>query len=317
MNRGTTPARSPLFAPDGLALYRGDALAVLRSLPAASCDACVTDPPYGERVARWDGPRCREWYVAWMREVDRVVVRGGPILTFAPRRRFDVFMSALREVRGDPPEAPLQMIVWVHRQGFRPAPGYLRPEHEAIVASGLLRVDADDVRAERRGTGLVAESGLNAADIPTDDLATRGRTAGRYVLTEQPGDGPSAVSGPNAPEASPDGPAVVGRTIGRSAGTVIEARRTWRRDATGHPTQKPEALVRLLVALTTPPGGRVLDPFCGSGTTLVAARALGRAAIGIDRSIRACNITVRRWAAGPEGRADPFVAHHAAPRAAN
>ncbi|MGH2376955.1 MAG: DNA methyltransferase, partial [Candidatus Limnocylindria bacterium] len=79
---------------------------------------------------------------------------------------------------------------------------------------------------------------------------------------------------------------------------VLEARRTRRRDATGHPTQKPEALVRLLVALTTPPGGRVLDPFCGSGTTLVAARAIGRAAIGIDRSIRACNLTVRRWEGG-------------------
>ena len=200
-----------------------------------------------------------------MREVDRVVVPRGPILTFAPRRRFDVFMSALREVRGDPPEAPLQMIVWVHRQGFRPAPGYLRPEHEAIVASGLLRVDAEDVRAERRDTGL------------------------------------AAVSGPGAADMTADGAAVPGRTVGPSAGTVLEARRTRRRDATGHPTQKPEALVRLLVALTTPPGGRVLDPFCGSGTTLVAARAVGRTAVGIDRSVRACNLTIGRWH-GPSGR---------------
>lgn len=295
------PTRSPFFATDALALYRGDALAVLRSLPAASCDACVTDPPYGERVARWDGPRCREWYVAWMREVDRVVVRGGAILTFASRRRFDVFMSALREVRGDAPEAPLQMMVWVHHQGFRPARGYLRPEHEAIIASGLLRVDADDVQAERRGTGLVAEGGPNAADIAADDQAARGRATGRHGRMERPGDGLSAVSGPSAADAPPDGPAVLGRTTGRSTGTVFEARRTRRRDATGHPTQKPEALVRLLVALTTPPGGRVLDPFCGSGTTLVAACALGRTAIGIDRSIHACNLTVRRLS-GPSGR---------------
>ena len=252
--------RTPLFVTRDIALYRGDAIAVLRSLADASCDACVTDPPYGERVARWDGPRCREWYVAWMREVDRVVVRDGPILTFAPRRRFDVLMSALREVRGDPPEAPLQMIVWVHRQGFRPAPGYLRPEHEAIVVSGLLRVNADDVLAERHGRGPVAAA--------------------------------SSATG------AADDPDALGRTVARTVGTVLAAHRTRRRDRTGHPTQKPEELIRLLVALTTPPGGRVLDPFCGSGTSLVAACATGRAAIGIDRSIRACNLTLRRWEAG-------------------
>jgi site-specific DNA-methyltransferase (adenine-specific) len=66
--------------------------------------------------------------------------------------------------------------------------------------------------------------------------------------------------------------------------------------------QKPEALIRVLVALTTPPQGRVLDPFCGSGTTLVAARASGRAAIGIDRSIRACNLAIRRWELGASGQ---------------
>lgn len=86
----------------------------------------------------------------------------------------------------------------------------------------------------------------------------------------------------------------IGRPTRAVAGTVLQVRRTRRRDATGHPTQKPEALVRVLVALTTPPSGSVLDPFCGSGTTLVAARALGRAAIGIDRSLRACNIAIRR-----------------------
>jgi len=240
-------ARVPTYANAKVRLYRGDATAVLRSLPRASADACVTDPPYGEHVASWDGPRCREWYVAWLRELDRVLVPHGPIVTFAPRRRCDVIMSALREVRGDPPEAPLQMLVWVHRQGFRPAPGYLRPEHEAIVASGLLRVQDDDVREER---GSLTESSRSTQPTPR--------------------------------------PLV---------GTVIEAPRTARRERTGHPTQKPEALVRFLVALATPAGGSVVDPFAGSGTTLLAAVELGRTAIGVDRSIRACRIAADRLAA--------------------
>ncbi len=50
-----------------------------------------------------------------------------------------------------------------------------------------------------------------------------------------------------------------------------------------HPTQKPVALMRELIALFTWPGDLVADPFMGSGTTGVAALALGRSFIGIER----------------------------------
>ena len=50
-----------------------------------------------------------------------------------------------------------------------------------------------------------------------------------------------------------------------------------------HPTVKPTDLMRWLVRLVTPPGGIVLDPFAGSGSTLVAARAEGVRAVGIER----------------------------------
>jgi DNA modification methylase len=54
-------------------------------------------------------------------------------------------------------------------------------------------------------------------------------------------------------------------------------------DAPRHPTVKPLALMRWLVRLVTPPGGVVLDPFAGSGTTLLAALEEGRQSIGIER----------------------------------
>ena len=50
-----------------------------------------------------------------------------------------------------------------------------------------------------------------------------------------------------------------------------------------HATVKPVALMRWLVRLVTPPGGLVLDPFAGSGTTLVAARLEGFRAVGFER----------------------------------
>ena len=49
-----------------------------------------------------------------------------------------------------------------------------------------------------------------------------------------------------------------------------------------HPTQKPLGIVEPLIVSACPPGGLVLDPFAGSGTTGVAARMLGREFLGIE-----------------------------------
>ena len=54
------------------------------------------------------------------------------------------------------------------------------------------------------------------------------------------------------------------------------------KQANHHPTVKPVALMRYLVRLVTPPNGVVLDPFAGSGTTLVAATLEGLSSIGIE-----------------------------------
>lgn len=66
----------------------------------------------------------------------------------------------------------------------------------------------------------------------------------------------------------------------------------------GHQTQKPEPLMCELVALFTNSGESVLDPFAGSGTTLVAAKRLGRKAIGIEINEAYCEIAAKRLSQG-------------------
>jgi site-specific DNA-methyltransferase (adenine-specific) len=55
-------------------------------------------------------------------------------------------------------------------------------------------------------------------------------------------------------------------------------------ETTGYPTQKPETLLERIVRASTLPSSRVLDPMCGSGTTLAVAERLGRRWVGIDQS---------------------------------
>lgn len=64
-----------------------------------------------------------------------------------------------------------------------------------------------------------------------------------------------------------------------------------RQDRTEHPTAKPVALMRAAVAMTH---GTLLDPYMGSGTTLRAAKDLGRRAIGIEIEEKYCEIAARR-----------------------
>jgi DNA modification methylase len=72
-----------------------------------------------------------------------------------------------------------------------------------------------------------------------------------------------------------------------------KASKSERGEGNTHPTVKPLALMKYLVTLGLPPGGTVLDPFCGSGTTALACKELGRNYICIEKELEyyriACN----------------------------
>lgn len=66
------------------------------------------------------------------------------------------------------------------------------------------------------------------------------------------------------------------------------------KERTGYPTQKPIELLERIISISTDEDDIVLDPFCGSGTTLVAAKLLNRRYIGIDTNLSAINLCKAR-----------------------
>jgi site-specific DNA-methyltransferase (adenine-specific) len=77
---------------------------------------------------------------------------------------------------------------------------------------------------------------------------------------------------------------------------VLEAQtmRPGQPNKTGHPTQKPRGVIDPLIEASSSVTQTILDPFMGSGTTLRAAKDLGRKAIGIEIEERYCEIAAKR-----------------------
>ena len=87
-----------------------------------------------------------------------------------------------------------------------------------------------------------------------------------------------------------------GGGIGPSNAVVADSYRHGQPGKVDHPTQKPLGLITGQIKMSTAPGDTILDPFMGSGTTLRAAKDLGRKAIGIEIEEKYCEIAAKRMA---------------------
>lgn len=71
-----------------------------------------------------------------------------------------------------------------------------------------------------------------------------------------------------------------------------------------HPTQKPLEIIERMVLASCPPGGVILDPFMGSGTTAIAAKRCGRNFVGFELNPEYCQIIDNRLASPEAHLAD-------------
>jgi site-specific DNA-methyltransferase (adenine-specific) len=298
-------------------IIQGDNRDTLKTIADNSIDAIVTDPPYGiDFLGKdWDANTgALETY----QECLRVLKPGGHIIAFSAARTYHHLAITLEksgfEIR--------DQIMWIYSSGFPKAQkvegfegwknGALKPGHEPIALArkptkltieknmleygvGALNIDATRIPAE---TLTYPANGINRLEF---NQATPDKWQGE-TTTNDKGRFPSNVLG-DIPEYQKyfycpkvsrkerhigydttliptDSSGYQGNSNG---GNYLQKKQNQSGEqGNNHPTVKPIELMKYLITLITPPGGIVLDPFNGSGSTGIAAVELGYEYIGCE-----------------------------------
>jgi len=277
----------------------------MRGMPDASVDAVVTDPPYGLTIvgSAWD----REVPgVAYWTEALRVAKPGAHLLAFGGTRTVHRLVCTIEDAGWDVRD----MIMWLYGTGI-PKTTYsngegvgtaLKPACEPITMCrkpliGKLATNLDvygtgalNIGACRIGDGKGVPSSYSWAGIKhgfaSPPLSSPGANAsvGRYPANVCH-DGSDIVTR-GFPDRSEDKRYTSGGTT-----RFFYCSKTAPADKDNdlfpggnpHLTIKPTPLMQWLVRLVTPPGGLVLDPFAGSGSTGKACMREGFRFVGIER----------------------------------
>lgn len=239
-------------------LYAGDAISWMRSLEPASVDLIFADPPYNIKKAEWDDFGSMNAYVAWSREwiteAARVLKPAGTM-----------YVCGFSEILADVKVASAHLfhgcrwLIWHYKNKANLGKDWGR-SHESILhfrKSKQYTSNMDDVRIP------YGAHTLKYPEHPQAETSQYGRgqvAKDRDDWTPHPG--------------------------GAKPKDVIEIPTTCNGmgEKTPHPTQKPEELLRKLVLASSNAGDVVMDPFSGSGTTLVVAEQLGRRWLGCENA---------------------------------
>lgn len=314
-------------------VYCGDALDVLKTLPSASIDMCMTSPPYwGHREYEVDGigqELTYEGYVTSLclilREVYRALRPEGSLwlnigdsydakkLVGVPWRvalhLIDVDGWCLRndviwnKVKGSPDNSrdklrPIHEHVFhfvKQRDYFYDVDAIRSKPSEAKVINGSVvsATGVSGIRYKRQielSTALSPSekiAALRALNGILDDIRAKRLSDFRMIIRGQ-----QRTTHSDSAKVSGRAKEIAGKGFyflkyhpnGAKPSDVWDIIPEDTQKRTTHFAPYPADLCRIPILATCPPGGTVLDPFCGTGTTLAVAKALGRSAVGIDVS---------------------------------
>lgn len=246
-------------------LFCGNSLIWLSTLPDESVDLIIADPPYNLNKADWDTFQSQEayidWSLQWIVEAARILKPTGSLYIMG-------FSETLADLKHPASKyfSGCRWLIWHYKNKANLGQDWGR-SHESILLfrkTQIAKINIDNIRIPYGNHTLKYPSHPQAK---TSQYANKKHA--RYSQNWQP----------NPKGAKPK--------------DVIELPTTCNgmREKTPHPTQKPEALIRKFVLASSKRGDLVIDPFSGSGTTLVVAEQLGRRWLGCD-----INLNYHEWA---------------------
>lgn len=286
-----------------MTIIHGDCLRVMREMDLESVDSIVCDPPYGLSFMGqdWDhgipGPPFWRAAIATAKPGAYLVAAGGT-------RTFHRLACAIEDAGWEMRDC----LSWLYGSGWPKAKTCLKPAWEPWLLAKKpgktlhLNVDACRIAApagDRTEYGIEPKGGRWPANVVLDEEAGA-------ALDEQSGE----IRTQRIEKPCPN-PEIRGHRWGTMQGNrgargysdtggasrfyyCAKASRKERGEENDHPTVKPISLMRWLCRLVTPPGGLILDPFTGSGSTGCAAVLEGFRFIGVEQDATYCDIARRR-----------------------
>jgi site-specific DNA-methyltransferase (adenine-specific) len=273
-------------------ILTGDCQSVLSTYGENFFHSCITDPPYGMGIVgeEWDHavPTVEIW-----KEVYRVLRPGAFCLAFCSPELYHRLACNVEDAGFKIKD----QIMWMTTTKM-PKFNRLKPAHEPIVVAQKPYDGTLQSNHEKWGCGLIDTENTR---VPWDKKPPTGwvkdgakrRTFGKEGKTT----GTKKEFG--TVDANPAGryPSNIIGEVESAHQKYFYAPRATRKekgDYNDHPTVKPVSLMEYLIKIYSPINSTVLDPFCGSGSTGVAAIQQNRKFVGIDLSEEYCEISKRR-----------------------
>ncbi len=298
----------PYYEDASVTLYHGDALEIL---PRIKCGIIITDPPYAVREdEEWDRKDdvemarfCMEWAT--------IAHRVSPELV-----SFDSGYSPLRGVL-EMLWPEVRQLIWHKPPGSQYAGSADRgmwyayePIYHAYTKQTRQFVPPKTMAVAKLITAAREAAGMSKGGI---DMVVRGRKTGLCYRWEEGACLPTPEQIELLKTVLPlngDFDAALAEANGQKSETIAAMRKAAsetaaegldvlsHRTVTGgqHSCQKPLGLMQEIIQRLTNPGDVIADPFAGSGTTLLAAKELGRRAVGVELEEKNCETIANRCA---------------------